>query len=123
MARRRLDDDVPRLPRGRGLALSFSQIVRIVTVAVALVALIVLQRPCAKSVSKFVTDFGPADARIAEPGARDAGAAAPAVPQGVRIRADMTPAEIEAAVAQAKAMANPPDAGAAARDAGVDAGR
>ena len=122
MARRKLDedDDVPRLPRGRGLSLSFGQILRIATVAVALVALIVLQKPCAKSVSKFVTQFGPDDAGVARP---DGGAAAPIMPEGVRIRSDMTPAEIEAAVAQAKAIANANaiDAGVPPLDAGTDA--
>ena len=115
MARRNLDDDVPKIPRGRGLALSFGQILRIATVAVALVALIVLQKPCARSVSRFVTQFGPVDAGVM----RTDAAAAPMLPQGVRIRSDMTPAEIEAAFEQAKALANAPDAGAAL-DAGVD---
>lgn len=114
MARRRSDDDdVPKLPRGRGLALSFPQILRITTVAVALVALIVLQKPCARSVSKFVTQFAPVDAGVP----RSDGAAAPVLPEGIHIRSDMTPAEIEAAVAQAKALANRPDAGPL--DAGV----
>ena len=121
MARRKLDedDDVPRLPRGRGLSLSFGQILRIATVAVALLALIVLQKPCAKSVSKFVTQFGPVDAGVARPD----GAAAPIMPEGVRIRSDMTPAEIEAAVAQAKAIANANaiDAGVPLLEASVDA--
>lgn len=112
MPRRRLDDDVPRLPRGRGLTLPFGQVLRIAVVAVALVALIVLQRPCSRSVSRFVMEFAPQDAAVApQP-----------IPQGVHIRTDMTPAEIEAAIARAKAEAAGtavPDAGAAVPDAGA----
>lgn len=118
---------MPRIPRGRGLSLSFGQVLRIVTVAVALLALVVLQKPCAKSVSRFVTDFGPNDAGVA-PSSSPPRSPAP-MPQGVHIRSDMTPAEIEAAVAQAKAMANgtafdaatataSPDAAPATPDAG-----
>lgn len=113
MARRRkLDDDVPRLPRGRGLALSFGEILRILMVAVALVALLVLQKPCARSVSKFVTDFAPDDAAVARPPG-DAGTAAPL--PGTRLRTDMTPAELEAAIAAERARA-------LGVDAGVDSG-
>ncbi len=85
------DPDVPKLPRGKGMSFSLGQIVRIVAVATALIALIVLQRPCATSVSKFVTSFGEPDAAV-RPDARpiDAG--------GVMLRGDMTPAELEEAI-------------------------
>jgi hypothetical protein len=53
-----LDDDVPRLPRGRGLRLSRPQLVRIAGTVVFLVFLLMMQRPCANSLSKFVTGFG-----------------------------------------------------------------
>jgi hypothetical protein len=70
---------------------SFGQIVRIVGVATALIALIVLQKPCAKSVSKFVTSFGNEDAAVIRLDASvDAG--------GVMLRGDMTPAELEEAI-------------------------
>ncbi len=106
--RRRLADDVPRLPRGRGITLSTTQLVRIIMVAVALVALIALQKPCANSVSRFVTSFQQPDAgiRIARP---DAGA----TPDGVMLHGTMTPAELEAAIARARAAAG------VALDAGV----
>ncbi|MBK9032902.1 MAG: hypothetical protein IPL61_16790 [Myxococcales bacterium] len=108
MARRpHPDEDVPRLPRGRGLSFSMSEVVRILVVATGLAALLILQKPCADSVSKFVTSFSPVDAGA---GAADAGAAA--IPTGVRLRTDMTPAEIEAAIRAARGEAL--DAGAVA---------
>ena len=57
------DDDVPRLPRGRGLRLSGPQLARIIGTLALLVFLIVMQRPCASSVSTFVTGFGSAGDR------------------------------------------------------------
>jgi hypothetical protein len=67
---------------------SFGQIVRIVFVATALVALIVLQKPCAKGISKFVTSFDGTDAAVRR---IDAGADA----GGVLLRGDMTDQERE----------------------------
>lgn len=70
---------------------TFGQIVRIVMVATALVALIVLQKPCARSVSKFVTSFGDEDAAVRYIDAgMDAG--------GVLLRGNMTPQELEEAI-------------------------
>lgn len=112
MARRTDDDDIPRLPRGRGLSFSFGEILRIAVVATLLLAIIVLQKPCAKSVSKFVTSFGQVDAGAAPPDAT-------AIPTGVILRADMTPAEQAAAIAAARGQAV--DAGAAVLDAGAAA--
>ncbi|MEZ4402715.1 MAG: hypothetical protein R3B06_22025 [Kofleriaceae bacterium] len=119
MARRTEDDEVPRLPRGRGLRFSFGELVRILMVATALIALLVLQKPCARSVSQFVTGFGSVDAGPPI----DAGPATP--PPGVRLRADMTPAELEAAIAAARAGASAggADAGVLDAPASVDAGR
>jgi len=53
-------DDVPRLPRGRGIRLSRVQLVRIAGTVCLLVFLLVVQRPCASAVSTFVTGFGSA---------------------------------------------------------------
>lgn len=111
MARRAPDDDVPRLPRGRGFRFSTNEIVRILVVATALVALIVLQKPCARSVSKFVTSFAEVDAGVGAPDATMRPV------EGVRLRTDMTPAEIEAAIAAARAV----DAGVPVIDASRDA--
>lgn len=123
MARRRLDDDVPRLPRGKGLALSTAEIIRIVMVAVALVAVLVLQKPCARSMGRFITSFNPPDAGVAVPDAASVapGAGATVTTQAVEaggtvlLQGTMTPAELEAAIARARAG----QAGAPL-DAGVD---
>jgi hypothetical protein len=97
---RRSDDDL-RIPRGRGLRLSMPQIVRIAMVAALLVAVIVLQKPCGDAVGRFVAGFDPPP----KPAAPDAG---PDVPPGyVRLRTDMTEAELRSAVEQARAA---PDA-------------
>jgi hypothetical protein len=85
------DPDVPKLPRGRGMKFSLGQIVRILMVATLLVALIVLQKPCARSVSKLVTSFDDVDAAVRRIDASvDAG--------GVLLRGDMSPEEREAAI-------------------------
>ncbi len=77
---------------------TFGQIVRIVMVATALVALIVLQKPCARSVSRFVTSFGDEDAAVRYIDARlDAG--------GTLLRGDMTPAELEEAINRERGVA------------------
>jgi hypothetical protein len=62
------DDDVPRLPRGKGLRLRPSDVARIGMVALLLVCIVVLGRPCASGVAGFVDSFSPAP---------DAGPAAP----------------------------------------------
>jgi hypothetical protein len=118
VSRRRLDDDVPRIPRGRGLKLSAGQFVQVVMVAAALVAVVILAKPCGRAVSGFVTGFDRPDGGSAPATAIDAGAAtAPTLPDGVILRGDMTPEELEAAIAKARAAAaaDPP------ADAGIDA--
>jgi hypothetical protein len=53
------DEPVPRLPRGRGLKLSFPEIARIVMIAAMLIAVLMLRRPCAESTGRFVESFEP----------------------------------------------------------------
>lgn len=53
------DEPVPRLPRGRGLKLSFPEIARIVMIAAMLIAVMVLRRPCAESTGRFIESFEP----------------------------------------------------------------
>ena len=57
MTRDAPDDDVPKLPRGRGLRLSRPQMVRIAGTLLLLVFLIVVQHPCADAVSKLVDRY------------------------------------------------------------------
>lgn len=52
------DDDVPKLPRSRGLKLSRPQLIRIVLTGLLLALVVVIQKPCADTVSTFVTSFG-----------------------------------------------------------------
>ena len=96
--RRDLEDGVPRIPRGKGWTFSMAEIVRIATVATALVAVVVLQQPCADSMSQFVTSFDQPDARVRV--IKDAGA-----PIGTLLRSDMTPEEIRAAIEKERAAA------------------
>jgi hypothetical protein len=51
-------DDVPKLPRSRGLKLSRPQLIRIALTSLLLVLIVVIQKPCANTVSTFVTSFG-----------------------------------------------------------------
>ena len=51
------EDEVPKLPRGRGIRLSRVQLVRIAGTSAVLVVLLLMQRPCARAVSNFVTSF------------------------------------------------------------------
>jgi hypothetical protein len=88
--------DVERLPRGRGLRLSTPELLRIIVVAALLVAVIAMQGPCSDAVGRFVAGFDPPPASI------DA-AALPAPPGGyVRLRSDMTEAELRRAVDEAR---------------------
>ena len=58
-------DVVPRIRRGRGIRINSTDVFRIASVAILLVGIIALQRPCADGVASFVTsmehpDAGPA---------------------------------------------------------------
>lgn len=65
------DNDTPRLPRGRWFGnLRSIEIIRIGMVATVLVVVIVLGRPCADGVARFVESYAPPP---------DAGAPAPAM--------------------------------------------
>ena len=58
-----LDGDViPRLKRGKGIRLNSTDLFRIAAVAILLVGLVMLQRPCADGVAQFVTSVGGVDA-------------------------------------------------------------
>lgn len=106
-------DPVPRLPRGRGLRLSRPELVRVVGLAAILVFLIVIQRPCASAVSRFVTSFGDqgsAAAAMPRPGTIDlpaaagsAGAAGEDLGRYEQLRPGMTDAEVKAVIDRARA--------------------
>ena len=120
-----VSDDVPKLPRGRGLRLSRPQMVRIAGTLLLLVFLIAMQRPCADAVSKFVTGFGDegsAAAQMPKPGNVDVpaaadgsgsarGSAGPGPGSGDRddryehLRPDMTEDEIKAVIDRARIKA------------------
>jgi len=105
------DDDVPRLPRGRGLRLSRPQLVRIAGTVLLLVFLVVMQRPCSTAVSTFVTGFGdqgsaavvmprPGNVDVpagsAAPGSAGSGSSAPSLDDYEHLRPGMTDDEVKA---------------------------
>lgn len=106
------DEVVPRLPRGRGLRLSRVELVRVLGLAMVLVVLVVMQRPCADAVSGFVTGFGdrgsaaaamPRPGALGLPAAGSAGSAGPV--RYEHLRPGMTDAELKAAIQRARAAA------------------
>ena len=108
------DDDVPRLPRGGGgFKLSPAALFRIVLTGALLAMIIVAQRPCANAVSGFVTSFdeqpggsGAPQTQMPKPGTVVPPTESPRTdPCAVALRADMTEAEITAAVERAKLCA------------------
>lgn len=104
------DEPVPRLPRTRGFKLSRAALVRIVMTGVLLVLIIAIQRPCADTVSKFVTSFGAegsgsAGAAMPKPGTVDQPSGRGSAADYESLRPDMTEAEIKAAMERAKQKA------------------
>lgn len=115
------DEPVPRLPRTRGFKLSTPQLVRIGLIGALLVLVIAVQRPCADSVSKFVTGFGDegsATARMPRPGAVDRPTERGSAGDYETLRPGMTEAEIKAAIERSKAKAAQRARAAAGSDAG-----
>ena len=111
------DEPVPRLPRTRGFKLSGPQLVRIGLTVGLLVLVIAVQRPCADSVSKFVTGFGEdgsATTKMPKPGAVDQPSGRGSATDYEQLRPDMTEAEIKAAIERSKAKALERASGSAA---------
>lgn len=97
------DEPVPKLPRGRGLTLSRPQIVRILGMLAILIVLLVMQKPCADNVSKFVTGYG---AGQGSGSARGSGAGSGSdLDMYERLRPGMTEAETREAIERAKQRA------------------
>jgi hypothetical protein len=102
------DEPVPRIPHPRGFRLSTAALVRIGLTGGLLVLVIAIQRPCADSVSKFVTSFGDegsAAARMPKPGTVEEPSGRGSAADYEPIRAGMTEAEIKAAIERSKAKA------------------
>jgi hypothetical protein len=102
------DDDIPKLPRTAVFKVSPAAVVRIVLTASMLVMVIVATKPCANSVSKFVTDIdktgsGSAARQMPKPGTVDVPAANGSAGDYETLRPDMTEAELKAAIERAKA--------------------
>jgi len=111
------EPEIPRIPRGKGFKLSMGELVKIAMLATLLVAILVLQKPCADSVAKLVTSFG------SDTGSGSGSQKIVDTPEGtyVRITPDMTPEQIKAAIEQARGhgsgsagSATPPPTGSAA---------
>jgi hypothetical protein len=102
---RRDDEPVAKLPRGRGLRLSTMQLVRMIGLAAILIFLVMTQRPCADAVSKFVTGFDGSGAGSAGSAAAGSAGSGAGSQQYERLRPDMTPEEMKAAIERAKARA------------------
>jgi hypothetical protein len=98
-----IDEDVPKLPRGRGITLSMPQLVRILGLIGVLVVLLVMQKPCSNAVSRFVTGFD------GSAGSGSAGSGAGSAPRRIedyeRLRPGMTDAEVKAAIERARVKA------------------
>ena len=60
------DEDIPRLPRGRGFKLPMAQVMSILMLITCLIAVLALREGCAKGVANFFNNFDQA------PPARDA---------------------------------------------------
>jgi hypothetical protein len=108
------DEPVPRLPRSPGFKLSMPQLVRIGLTGALLVLLIAIQRPCADSVSKFVTSFGEegsATGAMPRPGAVEPPSGRGSASDYEPLRPDMTEAEIKAAIERSRAKAAAEQAG------------
>ena len=102
------DEPVPRLPRTAGFKISMAAVVRIALTAAMLAMIIVARRPCADSVSSFVTNFdntgsGSATVQMPKPGTVDVPASTGSAGDYETLRSDMTEAELKAAIERAKA--------------------
>jgi len=102
------DEPVPKLPRGRGFKLSGPELFRIFITLISLIGVIVLAKPCASSVSNFVTgyDQGSDTSKLPKPGNVEPTTTPSDIDQYERLRPDMTEAEMKAAMERAKAKSH-----------------
>lgn len=103
------DEEVPKLPRGRGFKFSTVELFRIGFTLITLIAVMIMARPCARAVSGFVMSMdgsgsGKGKAALPKPGTVDVPASAPEQ-QYERLRPGMTDEEVKAAIERSKARA------------------
>jgi hypothetical protein len=93
------DDEVPRIPRGRGIKLSRPELVRILVTLGFLIAIVVLAKPCSDAVSKFVMRFdnGSAGSAMPRPGNVDLPAGSAGSDHYIHFKG-MTDEQIKAAI-------------------------
>ena len=102
------DEPVPRIPRTAGFKISMAALVRIALTGAMLAMIVVARRPCANSVSEFVTDFdktGSGASQMPKPGTVDEPSLTGSAGDYEPLRSDMTEAEIKAAMERAKVKA------------------
>jgi len=121
------DEPVPRIPRTVGFKISTATIVRLALTGTMLAMILVARRPCADSVSEFVTDFdktGSGAAQMPKPGTVDVPSSVGSAGDYEPLRSDMTEAEIKAAMerARVKAQARENAAGSAGSGSAGSAG-
>jgi len=103
------DDDVPKLPRGRGIRLSGMQLIRVIGIAALLGFLVVTQRPCANAISTFVTSFDERGSAASGPAAgatRGSSTGSSDLDRYEQLRPGMTEEETKAAIERARAKAH-----------------
>ncbi len=100
------DDEVPKLPRGRGMKLDRAMLVRIALTGLLLAMLVLSTRHCANATSSFVMGFGDdgsAADKMPKPGTVDVPRQGPGSAADYElIKPGMTEAEIKAAIERQK---------------------
>jgi hypothetical protein len=115
------DDEVPRLPRGKGFKLSRGELLRIAMTAGVLVAIIVLAKPCADATSRFVAGFDNPDAST-KPIPKPDEVVIPGS-SGIQVNLEgLTPEQQKAAIEEAFARAKALTAGDAAAGSAYGSG-
>jgi hypothetical protein len=102
-------EEVPRLPRGRGIKLSGPELFRVLLIICMLVAVLVLAKPCGDAVSKFVMGFDGSGSASGSARPKPTPAPAPTTGMGSggsdqyeHLTPGMTDDEVKAAIERAK---------------------
>jgi hypothetical protein len=94
-------DDVPKLPRGRGLKYSRAELFRIALLVITLIGVVLMARPCANAMTDFVMGFEEQDSSTTMP--RPGTVDRPEAQQFEQLSPDMSEDEIKAAIERSKA--------------------